>query len=520
MKKISVLSVLMLGAAGIFTGCSDSFLEQESKTQQSASEYYKDSTHIFQSIVASYSPVQWNDWNGVQYCPQHIMSDIMGDDLFVGGSGPGDNKFWHLMANYESKPTECMTGIWSNMYSGVKRCNDAIQYIEEYKDFLTDKTYKSWNAEERVLRAYYYIWLWKFWGNIPFHFENVTSGYVYPQLSKTDWDEGARLVYEEIIKDLEDVIAQNVLPMMWDDDNLGRMSQAAAYMIYADYVMYQNDTERYGKALEYMTRIINDPNYELNPSYETLFSQDGEWCSESIFEVTYSDNKTHRGWGTGDAILAGGTVVPRLCSAPTSIADIGANDGWGFAPVRPSAYDMYKLGDLRRDVAIIDVSPYTDKMSDFAPRYQNTGLWINKHYAYAVNCARSDGDAGLNYNYNLRVYRYAETLLNAAELTLKTGGNSENAKTWLNEVRKRAGVSELSAATEENILEERHYEFMAEGKRYWDLVRTGKAASVLVAEPNVENSERTNSWTPARKYLPIPYSELAADQNLVQNPNY
>lgn len=518
MKKIKILSICLLGVAAL-TSCSDSFLEEESKTQQSADEYYTGEEVMLQSVVASYSPVQWNDWNGVQYNPQHIMADIMADDIFVGGSGPGDNKYWHLMANYESTQLDGMSGLWSNMYSGIKRCNDALAYLENNIESgaISNDVYKKLNAEERVLRAYYYIWLWKFYGNIPFNFERVSGNYQYPQLAD-DWNQGATEVYNRVIADLEDAIEANVLPMFWDDNNLGRMSQAAAYMIYADWVMYQKDQSRYAKALGYMQKIIADSHYQLDPSYEHLFTVDGEWGSESIFEVVYSDNKTARGWGTGDAILAGGTVVPRLCSAPAPFGEIGTNDGWGFAPVRTDAYATFQPGDVRRDVSILDVTPYLK--ADFAPRYQNTNLWLNKHYAYAALCERATGDKQMSYGQNLRVYRYAETLLNAAELLIKTGGDAGLAKTYLNQVRSRAGLNDLSAATEDAILDERRHEFFGEGKRYFDLVRTGKAASVLVAEPNVENSERTRGWTEARKYLPIPFTELAADPALKQNPNY
>lgn len=524
MRKINILSIGLLTAAMTLIGCSDSFLEVESKTQQTAEEYYSNPEVMIQSIVAAYSPCEWNDWNGSQYAPQNLMSEIMGDDFYVGGSGPGDNKFWHLMSNYESTPNECLTGIWSNMYSGVKRCNDALQYIEAAKEKLSETEYKALNAEARVLRAYYYVWLWKFWGNIPFFTENVTSGFTYPQLSADE-------VYANIVADLEGAISAKALPMYWDEDNLGRMSQAAAYMIYADYVMYQKDQGRYQQALTYMKEIINDNHYDLHADYKELFESAGEWCEETVFEVNYSDDKTFRGWGSGDAIFAGGTVVPRLCSAPIAIKEIGANDGWGFAPIKQATYDMFQAGDVRRDVCILDVRPYTEVSRNgndvvykdgFSPRYQNTGYWMGKNYAYAVNCERSTGDKQLNYNYNLRVYRFAETLLNAAELSLLTGGDAAgDAKTWLNRVRTRAGLNNMDKATIENILDERHHEFVSEGKRYWDLVRTGNAATVLRADADKDPlSERTNNWTEAKKYLPIPYTELAADPNLVQNPGY
>lgn len=123
----------------------------------------------------------------------------------------------------------------------------------------------------------------------------------------------------------------------------------------------------------------------------------------------------------------------------------------------------------------------------------------------------------MNYNNNLRIYRYSETLLNAAELLLRTGGSAGDAKTYLNRVRKRAGLVTELEATIDNIIEERHLEFVGEGKRYWDLVRTGKAATVLVPD---EYGYRTNSWTPAKKYLPIPQSEIDKAQGTLTQNNY
>jgi hypothetical protein len=127
-------------------------------------------------------------------------------------------------------------------------------------------------------------------------------------------------------------------------------------------------------------------------------------------------------------------------------------------------------------------------------------------------------DADLGFNNNLRVYRYAETLLNAAELLLKTGGSGADA--YVNEVRARAGLGALSNVTENDILNERRHEFMGEGKRYFDLVRTGKAASVLTPA-NDGGGYRTKAWSEDVRYLPIPQADIdAAQGTLQQNGSY
>ena len=74
-----------------------------------------------------------------------------------------------------------------------------------------------------------------------------------------------------------------------------------------------------------------------------------------------------------------------------------------------------------------------------------------------------------------------------------------------------------------DVLNERHLEFVGEGKRYWDLVRAegiseasdkNKASKALVPD---QYGYRTNSWTPKKKYIPIAQGELDSDPALVQN---
>lgn len=510
MKVQDIIKIGMLAGGMLSLGsCGDSFLEVKSHTQDFVDTYYTDSVHIHQSLVAAYSPLEWNDWNGSQYNPQNVMSDIMADDILVGGQSATDNQFWHLMANYEAHPNNCMTGMWSNMYSGVKRSNDLIGYATEHKQALSAKQFNLWTAEARTLRAYYYSMLWKFWGNIPMFFQNLAGPFTGKQEAAAD-------VYKMVITDLEEVIGMNALPTQWDDNNVGRVTQPMAYMLYADMVMYQKDEARYAKALAYMQEIIGSGKFALHADYKELFEAAGEWCEESIFEVNYSDLKSNRGWGTGDAIIAGGTVLPRLASVPGGVPELGIDDGWGFCPVRKSAYDMYGEGDTRRDVSVLDVRKYNEANANFKPRYENTGFWCGKFAAYSKNVERATGDKQLNYNNNLRVYRYAETLLNAAELILRTGGDAAKALQYVNLVRQRAGIDNLAKVTVDDVINERHLEFVGEGKRYWDLVRTGKAATEL----GPQQEFRTNKWTESRKYQPIPYTEMSKDPALKQNADY
>ncbi|MCD8184722.1 MAG: RagB/SusD family nutrient uptake outer membrane protein [Bacteroides sp.] len=505
MKKHNFLAVGFLASTLMLAGCSDSFLELESPTQVTIQDYFTTNEHVYEALIAAYDPLQWPDWNKEQYNPVNIMSDIMADDVWVGGQNKTDNQFWHLMMNYEALPTNCMSGIWTVAYSGVKRANDVLTYIGWAQKDITEDNQKLYEAEARVLRCFYYTWLWKFWGNIPYYTENLQPPYIHEQSKADD-------VYSSIVTDLEGALDLNALPMKATSDNLGRVTKAMAYMLYAEIVMYQNDESRYSKALDYMKAIITDGGYDLAEDYAGIWLESGEWNVESIFEINYKDDNAVRSYD--NPLYAGGTILPRLIS-PYGWPD-GTNErlqGWGFCPVRQETYDRYAEGDTRRDATCFNAAA---TKVEYTLRYQDTGLFLDKYIARSGYNADQKADADLNFNNNLRIYRFAETLLNAAELIAR-GAGAGDASDYLNRVHKRSGLTNTVEPTLDNIIEERHLEFVGEGKRYWDLVRTGKAATVLVPD---KYSYRTNTWSESKKYLPIPQGEIDAAQGTLTQNNY
>ena len=152
------------------------------------------------------------------------------------------------------------------------------------------------------------------------------------------------------------------------------------------------------------------------------------------------------------------------------------------------------------------------------PGWMATGYHTYKYANKLENNKDQKADADLGFNNNLRVYRFAETLLNAAELSLAAGSQA-NADKYLNMVRERAGLPPTTASVD-NIIDERRHEFIAEGKRYFDLVRTGKAASTLTPA-NDSGHYRTKGWSEDVRYFPIPQDNIdAAKGTLKQNGSY
>lgn len=540
MKKFTLYSfaalALMLGTAS----CGDDFLSVEPSSSLPIDGYYTTESRMMESAVAAYDPMQWYDYFG-GWAPLSLVWDAMADDMYVGGSNTSDQSQIHLISQYKSDPRNNIDGAWTTSYSGINR---SIRLIDNAKDSdLSDDKKALFIAEGRAMRAWYYLVLWKTWGNIPFYEENLTSlPYLADQLTVDQ-------VYEKVVVDLESVLDSEVLPMKQPDEWAGRMTQAAASMIYADYVMYQKDQSRYGKALGYMKAIINSHKYDLVKNYNDLYALDKEWNEEIIFDVNYIAKGGKRTWG--DANFTGGTVYPEMIGIDGLTIKCAEGhtpeftSGWGFGSVSKEVYDAFEDNDRRRDVAILNLDKYARaKFAEgdtvtYGGRYQNTGYFLRKYLPRPGDTEGSVGDAGLNHDENLHLYRYAETLLNAAELALATGDGL--AQDYFDLVRERAGVASIPV-TMDNIINERRLEFVGEGKRYFDLVRSGKAATVLKAGAGVvlrtkrtynfdknqwegENTwggqaipERVD-WTENKKYIPIPQSEIEAAQgSITQNP--
>ena len=115
----------------------------------------------------------------------------------------------------------------------------------------------------------------------------------------------------------------------------------------------------------------------------------------------------------------------------------------------------------------------------------------------------------MNYQQDDYIIRLADTYLMEAEALVQGGGDIARAATLLNAVRARVGLAPI-AATLDNIYNERRLELATEGHRWFDLVRTGQAPTVLAFKGFKANKNEV---------LPIPLFELN-NTKLVQNPGY
>lgn len=523
MKKYILYFTVFAMMFGV-TSCGDGFLSEEPSSSLPIDGFYNTNAHILESAVAAYDPLQWYVGN---FNPMNLLWDCMSDDVYVGGSSTSDCRHLHLISQFRSDPRNTVGDFWSANYSGINR---SIRLIDNaVASNLPENEKELYIAEGRALRAWYYLCLWKTWGNIPFYMENLEFPYVAEQIKADE-------VYSAIVTDLENVLDKNILPMKRTDELAGRMTQAAASMIYAEYVMYQMDKSRYPKALKYMKDIIQSGQYQLvsGTDYDNLFAVETEWNQEIIWDINYYSNANASDGSMFPTFIgidglhydnAKGTTVGPLTEF--------SSGGWGFGPISKETYDAFEENDLRRDVAILNMDKYIKEMAEngvtvtYGGRYQNTGYFMRK-YLGRPNGRVSSSNGDSNWENNKHLYRYAEVLLNAAELGLATG--DADAQDYFDQIRIRAGVN-TKPLTLENLIEERHLEFVGEGKRYFDLVRTGKATSVLKSGGGVVLLDKQNmiwggsaiperlDWTENKKYLPIPQSEIEASRGAIkQNP--
>jgi hypothetical protein len=494
MKLYKLISITVI-IAGFFTitSCGDDFLTASSTEKQEAGGAATEGA-ILSNLGSAYQILLFDSYANNNYNAVLFMSDLRSDDLFKGGGDAGDQRQLYLLSQFTSTAAETVGGLWSIYFTGLARCNNVIIACENTVD-VSDGKLKQYRAEAHFLRAYYVHLLWKFWGNIPYFEEPLTT----PPYMVRQYD--ADEVYREIMEDLDIACEEGAMAMRTTGSDLGRASRAAALMLKARVVMYQKDQSRYAEITNDMATVINSGEYELFGNFDAMWEDQNEFCIESIFESNQlPEGKT---WSTG--WQGYGTNLPAFIS-PNDLKDPDNifKGGWGFGPVRLAAYGMYEEGDLRREGS---VNVWPD--GSYGARFQNTGLFQRK-YAAREGYNPPPGDTDLNYCNNLRIFRFAETLLNYAEL-VRIHGQGEvqgvSARECLDRIRARAFGTEKSIdATPENIKLERRREFLGEGMRFWDLVRWGDAVTLLTENLPEYNSVRTfQDWM---KYLPVPQSEL------------
>jgi hypothetical protein len=494
MKK-SILFSAFAGLA-ILTSCSKDWLEVEPKGTTLEANYYLNADQAFAGLVAAYDPLgmEWVD----TYSSKVGLLNCASDDCYAGGAAYGDQITWEAWNSYTldagSGPQE---SFWGRNFSGINRANTILSKLDAVP--MDEALKERYRAEAKFLRAYYYFDLVRLFKNVPLFTELLSPSEFFNVTQAPPED-----VFAQIEKDLNEAVP--FLPLTVSETEGGRATQYAALALLGKVILWQNDESRMLEAAALFNQVNTAPYYELLDDYASIFRPDNNFNKESIFEISYSSVAI--GYWQFPAPPAGeGNLLVQLCG-PRAYNGPTYSAGWGFNPILPDLVEELRASNrYLGTVANIDSLEQAGEAS-YEKGYQNTGYFLQKFAPLKDFQSSGGGDPVLEWPDNYIEIRLADTYLMQAECLVR-GGDPGAAQEWLDKVRARVGLSPVPA-TLENIYYERRVELATEGHRWFDLVRTGKAAEVLAFKGFVAGKH---------EILPIPLSELG-NTKLQQNPGY
>lgn len=498
------LGVLLISQA--FLSC-ESFLDRKPLTA-TVTDLGSGSAALTGKVLGLYGEVRNSKadpycGDGFENIPWVAMNGFRSDDAEIVAD-PGATAWHQTYDNFVYAKDDWGAGLyWSAHYTFIGLCNDALDLAASVDNANRDASYDILVAEAKFFRAYGYFDLVRTFGDVPkidFKINTPADG----QVAKSP----AAQIYAFIESDLNDAIAG--LPASWSSGYQGRLTKAAAQTFLAKVSLYQ---QKWSVALANCQSVIDSKQYSLVPDYYSIFKTSGELGAESIFEIQSSKTA-----GDGD-------VYWSRFGQCQGIRGSGTWDlGWGWNTPTQSLVDAYETGDKRKDGTILESGksdgPSSGGYGQTLPALTNGTYWNKKVYNsysdYLNAGLGTPNNEAQNTWVNHRVFRYADVLLMAAEAANELGGttNQNNAVDWVNQVRNRAGLSDISFTSQPQmraaIKQERRVEFAMEFERFFDLVRWGDATTVL----------GSLGYQDKHKYFPIPSGALNNNPKLVENPDW
>ena len=366
---------------------------------------------------------------------------------------------------------------------------------------------RQYRAEARFLRALSYWHGLDLFANIPLVTEADPLGATPPQ-QRTRAD-----IYNYVVSEL--TALKDSLPAP-GPSTYGRATGPAAEVLLAN--LYLNASVYTGTpndagALTEASAVINSGDYSLDASYRHMFMADNNTSPEIIFAIT-QDGVHTQGYG-GVTFL-----VHASCGGSMNPAAYGIDGCWWGLRIKPQANSFYAAGDNRP--AYFYTSGQTLGVADI-------GTFTNGYAAPKFINMTSLGDSGSNHGFvdtDFPVFRLGEAYLIYAEAQLRGGGGSRaQALAYVNALRERAYGGTSGDITDPEltldfILAERGRELLWEAHRRTDLVRYGLFTGnsyVWAWKGGVQGGTATDSYL---DIYPLPATELIANPNLKQNPDY
>lgn len=497
MKKI-LISALMLFTS---LSCKDSFLEFEPPAnQQTDAVMFKTTAQFDSFIIGMYTemydlgnPSGITDWVSL---PSFISQD---------GLDVGENR--KVLSAIMVSTNGNFASYWQSMYAISSRATIVLDRIPKAPAEVTANDRTRIEGEAKFMRGFAYFNIARAFGNAPLLLETYTESQ-----TKIGCTPEAQ-IWDQVILDLKDASQKLPTRAGWGDVNLGRATKGSALAFLANAYMYKKDWANAAKASQ---DLIALNEYGLPGNVREVFSTKGENGKESIFSVQLRDS----GFEWSNSKQTGSLMA--AFTAPRNIGGDYANFGaWGELVLDKAVKNSMEPGDDRGKQLIKSLG---DKYKgEFMPDSIVIGDTATKPAGLAkqVFIPQRKVDWSTKYWYgkgpemsgsNVQLMRYAEFLLNYAEILFEQGKTAE-AYDQLNAVRNRAKLpNKLVSADKEvfmtALMNERRWELTLEPNMWFHYTRTGRAAAFIAA--------KGITFDPKYNKYPIPQVERDQNPNLCQ----
>jgi len=439
-------------------------------------------------------------------------ADIFGTDpgsssAFTGEATQGVENLWNNTLDGNNPGVSNYGGFYFNINQInllISKLNTLNIVTPENKNYYLGMAYG--------MRAFYYFQLYKSWGKVIVQTKPTTAIDV-SNLAKPASREDSVIA---LIKSDIDLSVNSFGNDYSFRNQKGYWSKAATLMLKAH--VYLWTSYRGGGSADATTALdaLNDietniPSLHLLPHFEDVFASSNKGNAEIILAIHNELNESSLPFA-GTFEPQTGLIANYYDSAENRKFDV-TNDNWGGllrAPVKIATFRQFDDKDSRKWASI--TAAYTMDGGN----YQIAGAFVSKY--------KGEQNAGSReYTNDYPVYRYADLLLLKAEAEVILGQDPSNE---INLVRARAFAADYDPAVQgypnqpvdadpkEAILQERFYEFIFEGKRWYDLRRMDPSGKYVFEYTSVSSSE------PYKLLWPIDRNTLTNNPALEQTPGY